>query len=65
MRRHPILYGAVLGGQHHLAGLQTDAVTAFYAFQDFLSLFAVLGYDLRELFEQGLGHGVGNQPMVE
>ena len=42
----------------NLAGLQADAVATFYAFQDFFGFLAALGHDFRELFEQGLGHGV-------
>ncbi|MDO8441812.1 MAG: hypothetical protein Q7S97_11535 [Polaromonas sp.] len=57
LRRHPVLRRRILGGQHHLTGLQGDAVTAFEVFKDFFSLFASTFDDLGQLFEQGFGHG--------
>jgi hypothetical protein len=54
------LRGAVFGGQHHFARLQAHALAAFQAFQDAFGLFAPVGDDFGELFEQRLGHGEGN-----
>jgi hypothetical protein len=64
--RYPVQRGAVLGGQHHLARLQAHALTAFQAFKDAFGLLAPIGNDLRELFEQGLGHfSFRIKPIVE
>ena len=59
--RHPVLRGAVLGGQHHLARLQAHALAGFQTFEDALGLFTPVGDDLGQLFEQGFGHEYDKQ----
>ena len=60
LRCDPVLRRRVFGGQHYLAGLQHDAMTAFKALQDFFGFFTPTFDDFGELFEQGFGHeGVG------
>lgn len=54
--RDPVSGGGVLRRQYPLAGLQTDAMAAFEAFEDAFGFLLALGNDFWKLFEQRFRH---------